>query len=80
VTQITDPMARTSSFTYNNVGQLMSPSFPAPNAETVSYSYDGNGRMRSVTDNRDTTSLAYENASDRVSSVTDPVTGAVSYT
>jgi hypothetical protein len=36
--------------------------------------------MHSVTDNRGTTTLAYETASDRVSSVTDPVTGAVSYT
>jgi hypothetical protein len=34
----------------------------------------------SVTDNRGTTSIAYEAVSDRVTSVTDPVTGTISYT
>lgn len=33
-----------------------------------------------VTDNRGTTTLAYQAGNDRVASVTDPVTGAVSYT
>lgn len=36
--------------------------------------------MATVADNRGTTTLAYESANDRVSSVTDPVTGAVGYT
>ncbi|MFN3648770.1 MAG: RHS repeat domain-containing protein [Armatimonadota bacterium] len=38
------------------------------------------GFTEQVTDGRGTTTLAYESGSDRVSSVTDPVTGAVGYT
>ena len=83
VTQSTDPRNLTSVFSYNNLGQPTSAAFPATSstsAETISYSYGANGRTESVTDNRGTTSLAYETRNDRVASVTDPVTGAVSYT
>jgi RHS repeat-associated protein len=48
--------------------------------ETVTYSYGANGRTESVTDGRGTTTIAYETGNDRVSSVTDPVTGAIGYT
>ncbi len=83
VTSSTDPMGRGSTFSYNTLGQPTQASFPSTTntpAESVSYSYGGNGRMNSVTDNRGTTSLAYETGNDRVSSVTDPITGAVGYT
>ena len=36
--------------------------------------------MLTCTDNRGTTTMNYESNSDRVSSVTDPVTGLMSYT
>jgi RHS repeat-associated protein len=83
VLQSTDPMGRTSSFGYNSLGQPTSAAFPATGsapAETIGYTYGTNGRTQSVTDNRGTTTLAYENGCDRVSSVTDPVTGAIAYT
>jgi RHS repeat-associated protein len=83
VLQSTDPMGRTSSFAYNTLGQPASAAFPATSgapAETIGYTYGTNGRTESVTDNRGTTTLAYEAGNDRVSSVTDPVTGAVGYT
>ena len=78
----TDPMGQTSAFAYNTLGQPLTADFPATAnspAETVSYGYGANGRMESVTDNRGTTSLTYEAGSDRVSSVTDPVTGTLTY-
>ena len=85
----TDPMGHVSTFTYNNLGQPVSASFPATTnaqgvqvttAETVSYVYDLNGRANSVSDNRGTTTLTYESGCDRVSSVSDPVTGTTGYT
>ena len=79
----TDPLGQQSTFVYNNLGQPTSASFPAKGtapAETVSYGYDTNGRTSTVSDNRGTTVLAYENGCDRVHSVTDPVTGTLAYT
>ena len=49
-------------------------------SEIVNYSYGSNGRVQSVTDNRGTTTMAYEVGNDHVLSVTDPVTGPISYT
>lgn len=83
ITQSTDPMGRTSTFTYNVLGQPLSISTPATAttpAETISYTYGTNGRTESVTDNRGTTAMTYETGCERVSSVTDPVTGTISYT
>jgi RHS repeat-associated protein len=83
VLQSSDPMGRTSTFSYNVLGQPLSAAFPATGstpAETISYVYGANGRTQTVTDNRGTTTLAYEPGNDRVSSVTDPVTGVVGYT
>jgi RHS repeat-associated protein len=77
VKQSTDPKAQISSFNYNALGQPLQAHLPG---ETVSYTYGANGRTESVTDNRGTTTLAYETGNDRVASVTDPVTGTVSYT
>jgi YD repeat-containing protein len=82
-TSSTDPAGWTSTFVYNVLGQPTSATFPAANgqpSESLSYIYDANGRSHSVTDNRGTTTLAYESNSDRLSSSTDPVTGAISYT
>lgn len=84
----TDPAGQQSTFAYNILGQPTSASFPATMnngvqvtpAETVTYSYAANGRTVSVTDNRGTTSMAYEAGCDRVASITDPVTGTISYT
>lgn len=76
----TDPMGRTSTVDYNALGQPETATFPAPYPETTVYGYGANGRLESVTDNRGTTSLAYESGCDRVSSVTDPITGTISYT
>jgi uncharacterized protein RhaS with RHS repeats len=79
----TDPMSQVSSFTYYSLGQPSTASFPARGgapSETITYTYEGNGRTKAVTDNRGTTTLNYENGCDRVASVTDPVTGTVSYT
>jgi RHS repeat-associated protein len=86
VQQSTDPMGRTSTFGYNTLGQPTSASFPATAntpatpAENITYNYGLNGRTDSVTDNRGTTTIAYESGNDRVSSVTDPVTGTIGYT
>ena len=84
----TDPMGQQNSFAYNILGQPTSAAFPATfnaqnvqqtPAETVSYGYGSDGRMENVTDNRGTTTLAYESNSDRVHSATDPVTGTTTY-
>ena len=77
VSASTDPKSQSSSFTFNGVGQPLVATLPD---ETVSYGYGTNGRTESVTDGRGATYLAYESGNDRVSSVTDPVTGAISYT
>ena len=78
-----DPMNHSTVFAYNVLGQPHSASMPAtPStpAETLAYGYDGGGRTFTVADNRGTTTIAYENGSDRVHSVTDPVTGTIAYT
>ena len=78
-----DPLSQTSQFSYNTLGQPVTALSPAKGtlpSETVSYTYGANGRTESVTDNRGTTTLAYEANRDAVTSVTDPVTGATSYT
>ncbi len=83
VSQSTDAMGNTTTFGYNSLGQPTQANFPAYNgyaAETVSYSYDSAGRMQNVTDARGATNMAYEAGCDRVKSVTDPVTGAITYT
>ena len=83
VTQTTDPAGRTSTFSYNKLGQPVSAMFPAitgSSSESISYVYGNNGRTESVTDGRGTTTFSYETGSDRVSSVNDPVTGPVNYT
>src|SRR5438270_7945600 len=77
VTSSTDPKAQSSSFQFNAVGQPTVANLPG---ETVTYGYGGNGRTESVTDNRGQTLIAYEAGNDRVSNVTDPVTGQVGYT
>jgi RHS repeat-associated protein len=77
VIQSIDPKNQSSTFTYNAVGQPLQANLPG---ETISYGYGLNGRTESVTDNRGTTTLAYETGNNRVGSVTDPVTGTVSYT
>jgi YD repeat-containing protein len=77
VVSSTDPKSQSSSFAYNGVGQPTTATLPD---ETVSYGYGTNGRTESVTDDRGTTTMAYESGNDRVASVTDPVTGTVSYT
>ena len=88
VLQSTDPAGQTSTFSYNTLGQPKTVTAPAKSgllADTIAYSYDGNGRTHSVTDNRGTstpyvTTMAYETGCDRVHSVTDSVTGTTSYT
>ena len=84
----TDPLGQQSTFNYNVLGQPTSTFFPATYnaqnvlqtaAETVSYSYGGNGRTESISDNRGTTSLSYESSCDRVHSTADPVTGTTTY-
>lgn len=73
----TDPKSQASSVIYNALGQPTQATLPG---ETVSYVYGANGRTESVTDGRGTTTPAYETGSDRVASVTDPVTGQTGYT
>ncbi len=83
VLQSTDPSSQTSTFAYNSLGQPKTVSTPAKGstpAETISYIYDGNGRTHSVQDNRGTTTIAYQNGTDLVQSVTDPMTGTTGYT
>ena len=78
----TSQVGLTSTFSNNSIGQQTSASFPANGAvagELISYGYDPNGRTSSVTDNRGTTSMGYEAGDDRLTSVTDPVTGTTSY-
>ena len=78
VLQSTDPAGQVSRFQYNSLGQPKTVSTPAKGstpAETISYVYDGNGRTHSVQDNRGTTIIAYQDGTDLVQSVTDPVTG-----
>ncbi len=77
VIESTDPKNQTSTFEYNGVGQPTEADLPG---ETVTYTYGANGRTASVTDNRGTTSIAYETNNDRVASVTDPITGTIEYT
>jgi RHS repeat-associated protein len=79
----TDPTGRTSNFAYNSLGQPETAQLPATAntpSETVTYGYGANGRTETVSDNRGMTTLAYEPGCDRVRSVTDPVTGTLSYT
>lgn len=85
VTDKTDPMGRTSYVDYNGLGQPDTATFPAPYAETVSYSYGGNGRLDSVSVDRGggntlSTGMEYEDGCDRVSSVTETATGPQTYT
>jgi len=78
----TDPRGLTSSVAYNVLGQTTTVNAPATAgapAETITYAYDSGGRSTGITDNRGTTTIAYEPGTSRVSSVTDPVTGIVSY-
>ena len=78
-----DPNGHTSAFTYNVLGQpltVTTADTSAATGETIAYAYDANGRTHSVADHRGTTTIAYETGCDRVKSVTDPVTGTVSYT
>jgi YD repeat-containing protein len=78
-----DPLGLETNTTYNTLGQpvtVTSYNVAGNVAQTFSYVYGANGRTSSVTDNRGTTSIAYEAGSDRVHSVTDPVTGTISYT
>lgn len=53
---------------------------PSTPAETISYSYGVNGRTASVTDNRGMTTLSYWPGTDEVQTVSDPVTGSITYT
>jgi YD repeat-containing protein len=77
VTSSTDPKGQGASFQYNAVGQPTVASFVG---ESISYGYGANGRTQTVTDNRGTTTIAYVAGTNVVQSVTDPVTGTVSYT
>jgi RHS repeat-associated protein len=90
VIQSTDPMGHTTTYTYNILGQPMSVEAPANGsvlAEMISYTYEADGRTHSVTDNRGTTVITYEDEhyddytdyGGRVYSVSDPVTGTISY-
>ena len=83
ILQSTDPKNQVSTYVFDSLGQTISATTPSTAntaAETISYTYGANGRTQSVTNNRGTTTFAYETGNDRVSSVTDPVTGAISYT
>ena len=83
VTERIDPKGQRSTIAYNALGQPTTATFYRVNGtveETVSYSYGINGRLQSTTDNRGTTSLSYVSGKDMVASVTDPVTGTISYT
>ncbi len=83
VLQSSDPKGQISTCSYSSLGQPTTVSSPATAntpAETISYSYGANGRTQTVSDNRGTTSMAYEAGNDRVASVADPVTGTMSYT
>jgi len=83
VLQSTDPASLTSTFTYNTLGQpltVVTPNTSSAAGETISYAYGGNGRTLSVTDGRGPTTMAYQSGTDLVQSVTDPVTGTISYT
>ncbi len=80
-----DPNNQQSSFSYNAAGQPMTAQFPTSlqnvAGEMITYGYGANGRLESVDQSdRGTTMLSYETGSDRVSSVTDPVTGEMQYT
>ncbi len=84
VTLRQDPRGNTSQVVYNSAGQPTAAIFPD---EIVSYSYGNNGRLESVMDNRGTTDLEYEDeqysqpgVGDRLASVSDPITGTISYT
>jgi RHS repeat-associated protein len=91
VIQSTDPLGQTTYFTYNTLGQPLTVHTPARGSspvETISYNYEADGRTHSITDNRGMTVITYEderynNYTDyggRVYSVSDPVTGTISYT
>ncbi|WP_319586275.1 RHS repeat-associated core domain-containing protein [uncultured Desulfobulbus sp.] len=82
VIEKTDPNGRVSTVSYNVLGQPTEAYFPATNntpAETITYGYDTNGRLLTVTDNRGTTTIGYVSGCDRVASVEDPVTGTILY-
>jgi len=83
VVQRTDPKGQRTATTFNKLGQpLTLKSYSDAGItlkETITYTYDTAGRTGTVSDNRGTTTLAYETGSDRISSATDPVTGTISY-
>jgi len=90
----TDPNRLVSTVDYNPFGQPLVVSYPATAntpTETIVYNYGtdggvetalnvGNGRIESLADNRGTTTFEYELGSDRIKSITDPITGPISYT
>ncbi|MCW3055742.1 MAG: repeat protein [Chthonomonadales bacterium] len=83
VLQSSHPSGLISTVVCDVLGEANSAFSPATAntpSETVSYSYDANGRTQSVTDNRGTTTFGYEAGNDRIATVTDPVTGTTSYT
>ncbi len=89
VSQSVDPKGQESSFNYNSLGQPLTVQVYSDTGhalqETISYTYDGNGRTQSVTQAPIsgaalTDTIAYEPGNDFVSSVTDSLTGTISYT
>ena len=82
VTDRIDPKGQHSHIAYNSLGQPVNASFYREDGqmeENVSYTYGGNGRLQTTTDNRGTTVISYVDGKDVVHSVSDPVTGTISY-
>lgn len=72
-----DPLQYTTSYTYNQFGELTSETDPLGNQ--TSYTYDGDGNLASVTDaNGNTTTYAYT-PDEQVQSITDPAGDVTTY-
>lgn len=70
LSQITDSLGRTTSFTYNGSGQLTT--ITDPGGRTYGYGYDENGNLASFTDPTNATTLYGYDSSGRLDQVTDP--------
>ncbi len=68
VTRRTDALGRTTTFAYDAADRLKTISYPAPDAFSVNYTYDADGRRASMTDATGQTTYSYDELG-RLSSV-----------
>jgi YD repeat-containing protein len=70
----TDPLAKTSSVTYNSSGQITGLRPATSATDTVTYTYDASGKVATATRNGQTWNYAYSDVGSlRTTTVTDPL-------